>query len=163
MHRCIKCKKLYDDDTVPLFDGCGCGSKFFVFAKTGEEAPEIMDIPDHELDSIKEKVDSRKIDLEILSVDTSSSQPPTRVVPPPKPAPGAPKPKPWQKVQFQKPQAGKPKSPKPQFGIETVRNPKPGVYDINIEALLNGKPVIIFSNGKTYIIHLATAFKSTNN
>ena len=150
MHRCIKCNQLFEDDTVPLFNGCNCGSKFFVFVKDGEEAQELLNVPDHELRSIEEKIDSKKIDLEILIVEAPPEQKKALET-----AVSAGLPTERKASQ----QAGKPRG----FGIETVRNPKPGVYDINIEALLNGNPVIIFSNGKTYVIHLATAFKGINN
>lgn len=156
MHKCIKCAKVFEDDQVPLFAGCGCGSKFFVSVKPGQEneVENLIGATDAELDALKSRTD-----LEILKVDQTS----------PVPTAAAPQASGSKKATPQKatsPKATPQKISTPEsaitngmFGVETVRMSKPGVYDINIEALLRGRPVVIFSNGRTYIIHLATAFK----
>jgi predicted nucleic acid-binding Zn-ribbon protein len=46
------------------------------------------------------------------------------------------------------------------FGIETVRVPKDGVYEINIDALMKKRPVIVLEKGGIYIIHLPQVFES---
>jgi predicted nucleic acid-binding Zn-ribbon protein len=48
------------------------------------------------------------------------------------------------------------------FGIETVRVKKAGVYEINIDALMKKRPVIVLEKGGIYIIHLPQAFESQN-
>ncbi|MFH8080401.1 MAG: Zn-ribbon containing protein [Candidatus Aenigmatarchaeota archaeon] len=45
------------------------------------------------------------------------------------------------------------------FGIETIKNPKDGVYEINIDALMKRQPLIILRQGKTYLIHLPSVFE----
>ena len=136
MHKCIKCAKTFEDDKVPLFDGCYCGSKFFVSIKPGQEneVESLIGASEDELNSLKSKTD-----LEILKVERKAQNQETT-----------------QSMPITHPDHV---STKADFGIETVKMSRPGVYDINIEALLRGKPVVIFSNGKTYIIHLATVFR----
>jgi predicted nucleic acid-binding Zn-ribbon protein len=48
---------------------------------------------------------------------------------------------------------------KDEFSIETVRSPIEGVYEINIEALMKKKPLIILEKGRAYIIHLPSVFE----
>jgi predicted nucleic acid-binding Zn-ribbon protein len=45
------------------------------------------------------------------------------------------------------------------FGIETVRVPRDGVYEINIDALMKNKPIIVLERGNVYFIHLPSAFE----
>ena len=139
MHKCIKCAKIYEDGAVPLFTGCDCGSKFFVSIQPGqeEEVEKLLGASDDELNSLKSRTD-----LEILKVERKLPAPAQTQRAPPVPQ--------------ARPKRG---APEEEFGIETVKMVKPGVYEINIEALLRGKPVVIFSNGRTYIIHLATVFR----
>jgi len=47
---------------------------------------------------------------------------------------------------------------KKKFQVETVRSPIEGVYEINIDALMKRRPLIILEKGKTYIIHLPSVF-----
>lgn len=152
MHKCIKCAKIFEDDQVPLFTGCECGSKFFVSVKPGQEGEveSLIGASDAELDALKSQTD-----LEILKVDqdgpsAAAESPVASSTKRPQAAPARARAKAPHPAEV---------STKADFGIETVKMSKPGVYDINIEALLRGKPVVIFSNGRTYIIHLATAFK----
>jgi predicted nucleic acid-binding Zn-ribbon protein len=46
------------------------------------------------------------------------------------------------------------------FGIETVRMPKAGVYEINIDALMKKRPVIVLERGGIYVIHLPQVFQT---
>ncbi len=45
------------------------------------------------------------------------------------------------------------------FGVETIRIPREGVYEINIDALMKGRPLIILERGRVYFIHLPSAFE----
>jgi predicted nucleic acid-binding Zn-ribbon protein len=54
----------------------------------------------------------------------------------------------------------KKKIKKPKFGIETVRIIKEGVYEINLDALMKKRPLIIFEKGKVYFIHLPSVFET---
>ena len=46
-----------------------------------------------------------------------------------------------------------------EYGVETVRIPKEGVYEINIDALMKKEPLVILKQGKTYLIHLPSVFE----
>lgn len=49
---------------------------------------------------------------------------------------------------------------KEKFGIETIRIPKEGVYEINIKGLMENKPLIVLEKGKVYLIHLPSVFET---
>lgn len=44
------------------------------------------------------------------------------------------------------------------FGVETIKNPIDGVYEINLDALMKKQPLVILKHGSTYIIHLPSVF-----
>jgi predicted nucleic acid-binding Zn-ribbon protein len=46
-----------------------------------------------------------------------------------------------------------------EFGIETVRIPREGVYEIDIDALMKKQPLIILEKGRVYFIHLPSVFE----
>lgn len=46
-----------------------------------------------------------------------------------------------------------------EFGVETLRIPKEGVYEINLKGLLEGKPLIILEKKGIYLVHLPSAFR----
>jgi predicted nucleic acid-binding Zn-ribbon protein len=54
----------------------------------------------------------------------------------------------------------KKKMRKPKFGIETVKIIREGVYEINLDALMKKRPLIIFEKGKVYFIHLPSVFEA---
>jgi len=43
--------------------------------------------------------------------------------------------------------------------LETVRMPEEGVYEIDIEALMEEKPLKVFEKGVAYVIHLPSVFE----
>jgi predicted nucleic acid-binding Zn-ribbon protein len=45
------------------------------------------------------------------------------------------------------------------FGVETIRIPREGVYEINIKGLMQDKPLIVLEKGKIYLIHLPSLFE----
>jgi len=47
---------------------------------------------------------------------------------------------------------------KKKFGVETIRVRDIGVYQINLDALMKGKPVVLLSKGGSYIISLPSVF-----
>ena len=47
---------------------------------------------------------------------------------------------------------------KRKFSVETVRSPTEGIYEINIDALMKKKPLIILEKGRAYVIHLPSVF-----
>jgi predicted nucleic acid-binding Zn-ribbon protein len=52
---------------------------------------------------------------------------------------------------------------KPKFGIETIRIPKEGVYEINLDALMKKRPLIILEKGKIYFVHLPSVFEKVKS
>ena len=55
--------------------------------------------------------------------------------------------------------ARKMKMRRPKFGIETIRVPREGVYEINLEGLLQKRPIIVLEKGKVYFVHLPSVFE----
>ncbi len=110
-HKCIRCGKLYEDKDSSLLNGCECGSVFFMYMKTPEEAKYIEEIESE----LQEKETSLEKELK--------------------------------------------KGIEKRFGIETIKTREEGVYEINIDALMKRKPLIILEKGKTYIIHLPSIFE----
>jgi predicted nucleic acid-binding Zn-ribbon protein len=51
---------------------------------------------------------------------------------------------------------------KEKFGIETIRIPREGVYEINIKGLMQNKPLIVLEKGKIYLIHLPSIFEKVS-
>ncbi|MCX8179234.1 MAG: Zn-ribbon domain-containing protein [Candidatus Aenigmarchaeota archaeon] len=49
------------------------------------------------------------------------------------------------------------------FGIETIKNPLEGVYEINLDALMKREPLVILKQGKTYLIHLPSVFEKVRS
>ncbi|MEM7825780.1 MAG: Zn-ribbon containing protein [Candidatus Aenigmatarchaeota archaeon] len=48
---------------------------------------------------------------------------------------------------------------RPKFGIETIRIRKEGVYEINLDALMKKRPLIILEKGRVYFVHLPSVFE----
>ena len=46
-----------------------------------------------------------------------------------------------------------------EFGVETIRMPKEGVFEINVGALMRKEPLILLAKGKTYFIYLPSVFE----
>lgn len=51
------------------------------------------------------------------------------------------------------------KSAEPKFGVETIKIPQEGVYEINIDALMRNQPLIVLKKDETYLIHLSSVFE----
>ncbi|MEM5793900.1 MAG: Zn-ribbon containing protein [Candidatus Aenigmatarchaeota archaeon] len=49
------------------------------------------------------------------------------------------------------------------FGIETIKIPKEGVYEINLDALMKKRPLIVLEKGKVYFVHLPSVFEKELN
>ena len=46
-----------------------------------------------------------------------------------------------------------------EFGVETIKMPKEGVFEINIDALMKKEPLILLAKGKTYFVYLPSVFE----
>ena len=51
------------------------------------------------------------------------------------------------------------KEERKEFGVETVRVVRKGVYEIDVGGLLEGKPLIILEKGGIYLVHLPSVFE----
>ncbi len=45
------------------------------------------------------------------------------------------------------------------FGVETIRIPKDGVYEINVDALMKKEPLIVLVKQGTYFVYLPSVFE----
>jgi predicted nucleic acid-binding Zn-ribbon protein len=43
--------------------------------------------------------------------------------------------------------------------LETIKIPKEGVYEINLDALMKKQPLVILKKGRTYLVHLPSIFE----
>jgi len=48
--------------------------------------------------------------------------------------------------------------PPEKFGVETIKTIDKGQYEINLDALMKGRPIIVLSRGGSYIISLPSVF-----
>lgn len=146
-HKCLKCGNIYQDNDGSILKGCTkCGSIFFLYMKTGEEAQTIKEMQ-QELQtkniSLEQEL-AKQIEVkktEMKRAETQAEKQIERV------------------VAKEKIRAAK-KISRSKFGIETVRIPREGRYEINLEGLMNKRPLIILEQGKVYLIHLPSAFET---
>ena len=131
MHQCLKCKKTYEDDEVPLLKGCECGeSRLFLYIKDNEDI-ELVDKYEKE---ITEKIEEIKR-MEVASKLHDSAE------------------------AHEEPKEVREKTVFPgKFGVETIKTKDIGIYEINLDALMRGRPIIVLSKGGSYIISLPSMF-----
>jgi len=133
MHKCVRCGATYQDNDSTILRGCnGCGSIFFLYLKTPQDAVEVKEI-EKELET-----KSTTLEKELIKKIEEKKE----------------------EKRIEVPEERAKKEKKIEFGIETVRMPKEGVYEINIDALLKKRPLIILEKGKVYFIHLPSVFES---
>jgi len=142
MHQCLKCKDYYEDDDVPILEGCKCGGHIFLFVKQ----PGDVERADKIYEEIEVKI--KELEQEQIEEDKEEGQqelttPPAKYESPPNRYSEARK-----AVQ----------SEKRKFGIETIKVKDIGVYEINLDALMKGHPIVVLSKGGSYIISLPSAF-----
>lgn len=146
-HKCLKCGNIYQDNDSTILRGCTyCGSIFFLYLKTGAEEQQMQEIQ-KELETkntsleqeLTKQIEVRK--TEVKKAEIAVEKKIEKV------------------VAKEKVKAAK-RIAKGKFGIETVRIPKEGVYEINIEGLMNKRPIIILEQGTVYFIHLPSAFEA---
>jgi len=132
MHKCVRCGATYEDNDSTILRGCnGCGSIFFLYLKSQQDAAEVKKI-EKELET-----KSTTLEKELIKKIEEKKEEKAEI--------------PEEKIKKEK---------KIEFGIETVRMPKEGVYEINIDALMQKRPLIILEKGKVYFIHLPSVFES---
>ena len=147
-HKCLRCSSIYQDNDANILRGCNkCGSIFFLYMKSPEEAKEIKQI-EKELQSQNTSLEvelSKKIQEQkaIVQAEIKSEE----KIPV---AAG---------LQSRKVNSAVKKIRTMKFGIETLRIPQEGVYEINIEALMKKRPMVVLEKGSIYLIHLSSAFE----
>ncbi|MEM5790954.1 MAG: Zn-ribbon containing protein [Candidatus Aenigmatarchaeota archaeon] len=130
-HKCIRCGNLFEDNDASILRGCpNCGSIFFLYIKDQEDLKRAEEIEKE----LKEKDTSleKEIEKRVEEVKRKEKAEEKEV---------------------------KRKVRKARFGIETVRIPREGVYEINLDALMKSKPLIVLEKGKIYFVHLPSAFE----
>jgi predicted nucleic acid-binding Zn-ribbon protein len=141
-HKCVRCGSSYEDNDSTILRGCkSCGSIFFLYLKSPEDAQEIKKI-ENELEAhdttlekeLEKTIGEKKSEITLPIVEE-------------------------QKIEVAKEVEKHVQVQKDKFGIETVQMPKEGVYEINLEALMGKKPLIILEKGRVYFIHLPSAFE----
>lgn len=156
MHQCLKCKAKYEDDSVPIIDGCSCGSRMFLFIKQEGDlarAEEIRDELEAKIEEIKkeeaieEPVEEQTRDSGLLKPRSGSELIEETIE--------EPEAKEIEKAPVQKPV-------KKHFGIETIKVNDIGIYEINLDALMKGHPIIVLAKGGSYVISLPSAFGRTS-
>jgi predicted nucleic acid-binding Zn-ribbon protein len=143
MHQCLKCKKYFEDDEVPILDGCECGARIFLFVKQPEDV--------NRAEKMYSQIESKIKELEQEQVEIEKEEGQQELTTPPEE---------YEKEKPNKYTAARTavKTEKSKFGIETIRVNDMGVYEINIDALMKGKPVVVLSKGGSYIISLPSVF-----
>lgn len=156
MHKCIRCGSTYQDNDASILRGCGgCGSIFFLYMKTTQDAQQIEEIQ-KELqakDTTLEKELTKQIEERKLEVEEKKEEEKIEVVE--EEGFVRIKGEEEEEVKVEKPKKRK----KKKFGVETIKIPKEGVYEINIDALMKKRPLIILEKGRIYLIHLPSAFE----
>jgi len=134
MHKCVRCGITYQDNDESILRGCSkCGSIFFLYLKSAED-----------------EVKAKGIEEELKTRNTTLEKEVERKIREKKEEEA-------EKVPERK--VKKRRMRKIEFGIETVRIPKEGVYEINIDALMKKRPLIILEKGSVYFIHLPSVFE----
>lgn len=155
-HKCIRCGNVYEDNDASILRGCiNCGSIFFLYIKTAADIEEMQRMQaelqakettlEQELTKqIEEKKSERKEEKARKVVEKKVEEEVKEIVAP--------------RIRKKKALIKKIKREREKFGIETLRIPREGVYEINIDALMKKRPLIIYEKGRAYIIHLPSVF-----
>lgn len=131
MHKCVRCGATYQDNDETILRGCSkCGSIFFLYLKGAEDEVKAKEIQDE----LKAKDTTLEKEVEKKIREKKAERISTKKV-------------------------GEGKTRRIEFGIETVKIPKEGVYEINLDALMKKRPLIILEKGSIYLIHLPSIFE----
>lgn len=131
MHKCVRCGNVYQDNDSSILKGCGCGSTFFLYIRTSQDAIKI--------EKIEEELKTKKTSLEKeikrkIKIKKAEMKKIKRKI----------KPRKFRLIKF---------------GIETIRIPREGIYEIDIDALMKKQPLIVLEKERVYLIHLPSVFE----
>jgi len=143
MHQCLKCKKYFEDDEVPILEGCDCSGRVFLFVKQAEDV-ERADKYYEEIETKIKELEQNKIEEEKLEGQQELTTSPEN----------------YDKEDKKRYATAREsvKNERNKFGIETIRVKDMGIYEINIDALMKGRPLVVLSKGGSYIISLPSVF-----
>lgn len=186
MHKCVRCGNTYEDNDSTILRGCTrCSGIFFLYIK-GEADARQLDAVQRELQErdttlekelvkqIKKRKSKKRVRKKVKKKIKRKVKAKAKVkkkVGKKKVRKRAVKKKPRKEkmekiekaekiVRKEVVKIGKRKfAVEDIFGIETVRVPKDGVYEINIDALMKKRPVIVLERGQVYLIHLPLLFE----
>ncbi|MEM5766102.1 MAG: Zn-ribbon containing protein [Candidatus Aenigmatarchaeota archaeon] len=128
MHKCVRCGTTYEDDDSSILRGCTNCGSIFFIYLRNQQ----------------DVVQVKEIEKELEAKDTTLEKEIAKKIEENK-----------EKVEKR---TKKKEEKKIKFGIETVKIPKEGIYEINLDALMQKKPLIILERGKVYFIHLPSVF-----
>ncbi|MFA6049264.1 MAG: Zn-ribbon containing protein [Candidatus Micrarchaeia archaeon] len=177
-HKCVKCGKVYGNASPQLLSGCECGNRVFLFMKP--EQMSLKELYEHGLDIV---VDSKRIielsadkpvsiELDLESLQPELAKKPDAGQKPPaatgtQPAgarqPGQKTPAP-QTSAVVPPSAGNagvsasPEGGKAEKMVENIRVVERGCYELDLESLMGGNPLVVRSQGGIYYVKIQ-AFK----
>ncbi len=160
MHKCVRCGNIYEDNDINILRGCtNCGGIFFLYTKTPEDT--------QQFDAVKQELERKDTTLEkelIRQIENKKAERKRKIRKKAKRKvrKKAVKKEPIEEERVKKEvvKIGRKRyAVEDLFGIETVRMPKDGVYEINIDALMKKRPVIILERGRVYFIHLPDVFE----
>jgi hypothetical protein len=131
-HKCVRCGNVFEDNDSSILRGCSCGSVFFLYVKSQNDVEQI-----------------KEMQKELETKETTLEQELTKQVEEKK------------KVEEAAIKQGKVKRGviNVKWGIETIKIPREGVYEINIDALMRKRPIVILERGRVYFIHLPSVFE----
>jgi hypothetical protein len=131
-HKCVRCGNVFEDNDSSILRGCSCGSVFFLYVKSQNDVEQI-----------------KEMQKELETKETTLEKELTKQVEEKK------------KVEEKEIKEGKVKRGvvKLKWGIETIKIPREGVYEINIDALMRKRPIVILERGRVYFIHLPSVFE----
>ena len=171
MHRCVRCAATYEDNDSSILRGCAkCGSIFFLYIKQPEDVKQV----DATIQAVEQEL--QKQDTTLEKELTKEIKKRKELVRKKKKVVRKPKKRVAKRVEIEKEREEEIEEPIAKmrkdvikvgktkfavediFGIETIRMPRDGVYEINIDALMKKKPIIVLESGNVYFIHLPSAF-----
>ncbi|MDI6798630.1 MAG: Zn-ribbon containing protein [Candidatus Aenigmarchaeota archaeon] len=130
MHKCVRCGSMYEDYDASILRGCNQCGSIFFLYIKTPRDAE-------QIEEIKKELEAKETTLE---------QEITKRI--------------EEKVEEERRTGKKREVEEIKFGIETVRIPREGVYEIDIDALMKKRPLIILERGKVYFIHLPSVFEA---
>jgi predicted nucleic acid-binding Zn-ribbon protein len=136
-HKCVSCSRTYPNSSPELLRGCSCGSRIFIYLKSGdmswEDAGPVLEAALRE-GKIAELSRTRPVSIELVPADGSGAQ-------------------------------GAGDCPAAQYGsgrerpAENITVVDRGEYELDIASLMAGDPLVVRSQNGVYHLRIPTARK----